>query len=338
MKGQGTVVLMFSIVMLTALAGFTSIDYLRQSPAILESNINDLNTVAEAESRADLIANRYIPLSGIYSVEQASADLQDQVYSKGEVGNAAENLRIRVEKSASSYLEKKYLADFPGPCQVSTGDISFELKDNGENATLRLTTPGSFAKVTCNQEDIEARYVSSKKSATREVWGNRVLKMAANTQKVMQALKDEAASISPTEGSGTEITSCTFDSEPAAEDAAAGDARSTMRSKFNSIENSIISAGEDVKGVKDMDRRISVDEAASLKDSKVLDTDSSSCSCDSDGDGKDDETCYSGSADYEWDYKAPAFDIRYTDNRYKIPVEAGWKHIKIRSTYRHRFS
>ncbi|MFB6191069.1 MAG: hypothetical protein ABEJ64_01440 [Candidatus Nanohaloarchaea archaeon] len=332
MKGQGTIIVMFSIITLTMFAGVLALQSTSSLPRVLQNNVNDLQVVSDAETRTDFVVYDYIPMAAAYSTDQASVELEKKDYHKNQAGEVKENITARLNGSAESYLESSYLGK-PGSltCQVSIPDVALSVEDTGENASVTVSSGSPLASTTCTRSGTEVRYVTPRRETTGTVYGNRILNIAENTENVFRAMKQEAErQVNPgtTDGDAT----CGYSSASAAEQAALDDARRKAVNRLDAIENNVVNAGRDVPNLDEMTRTIQVIASRSIRHKSPLSSDADECSPGTRS------TFYRGDASYSYFYEKLVISDFYEDDRYTIPVESGWKHLNLTSVYVHEFT
>lgn len=336
MKGQGTVLLMFGVSMLTLISGVVVLAG-PDSGQITSDKFEGLKVVAEAESRTDLTIHNYIPLAVRYSTDQALGATEID-FSGSEASGAKQAIIDSVETRSKQYLEDNYISELGTEnCKVELNSYGLSFENLAEN-NVSITSTGSLVATTCGQEDFKVRYGSERSSIGVEIGHNRIFLMARLVQESLTTIKSNSDSTSPVIGSGSETTSCSYSSSSSAENAAESDSRSSAQSELDRIENSILQNTEKSEnGVT-----ISTSIESSDTSSSVNNIDSNQCGCDNtitleNGDTECIEPVYEGSADYSYDYNDFEAEVEVTDSENELAQESGWKQSSFEVSYSYDF-
>lgn len=341
MKGQGTVLVMFGVTILTLMSSavvLTGPDFSQ----ITNNKLEGLDMISEAESRTDLTINDYMPLSVRYSTDQALGTTSLE-FSESQSSEVKQITIDSVGSRAKNYLDSEYLNELGTErCRIDVNDYGLSL-ENQEETVAKITSTDSLVTTTCVTDSFEeensfkVQYGSEKNSLDISLSHNRVFLMADLAQQSTTSIRSNADSVNPS-GSGSVTTSCSYDSRSSAESAAESDAASEANSGLNTIESNIMSSTEKLEnGVSTSTSIISSD-----TDTNVNNIGSRQCDCDNtvtleDGDEECSEPVYEGSADYSYDYQSFEASISVKDSENELAQESGWEQSSFDITYAYSF-
>lgn len=323
-------------VMLVAFAifvtGFASmITILISAPKVANGatvKYDDLSATSEAQTRADITTDHYLPMAAAYSVSETS---HKQRISVNSYGNLEKQFKDSIIPEARSYLERNYMNRDPERCDYSYPDISLGIKEgDSENVTVELSSGEPLVTLNCFTNDVEVTYSPDTEKVERKNGGNRLTLIAEKMKKLMEDRDEKASSVDNT-GSGSVSTVC-YSTKTSARTAARNNANSQIDSGLSSIESTMESElSEDSVDVGATAVRSRSDISRS-----VSNVNSNRCSCEErNEDGECIDWDYDATADYSYTYNEIAMDYRGEDKKYKIPVESSFKHLVLFAEYSH---